>query len=169
MSACEINDSANMKALDKQWETGVDMTRATIAEVAELSGVSQATVSRALRGAGKVAPKTRAKVEQLRTGWALPYLKAHRLCVRENHAGCPAVFRQTQRMVQRQRVAGRVRSVGTGSYDVSPTFVTGRQETERYFAKLPKNRNADAIIIRRSNSTNPHVRNCVSPICRRSV
>ena len=63
MSACEINDSANMKALDKQWETGVDMTRATIAEVAELSGVSQATVSRALRGAGKVAPKTRAKVE----------------------------------------------------------------------------------------------------------
>lgn len=32
-------------------------------------------------------------------------------------------------------------------YDVSPTFVTGRQETERYFAKLPKNRNADAIII----------------------
>ena len=45
-------------------------------------------------------------------------------------------------------------------YDVSPTFVTGRQETERYFAKLPKNR---------SNSTNPHVRNCVSPICRRSV
>lgn len=54
-------------------------------------------------------------------------------------------------------------------YDVSPTFVTGRQETERYFAKLPKNRNADAIIIRRSNSTNPHVRNCVSPICRRSV
>ena len=32
-------------------------------------------------------------------------------------------------------------------YDVSPTFVTGRQETERYFAQLPKNRNADAIII----------------------
>ena len=63
MSACEINDSANMKALDKQWETGVDMARATIAEVAELAGVSQATVSRALRGAGKVAPKTRAKVE----------------------------------------------------------------------------------------------------------
>ena len=63
MSACEINDSANMKALDKQWETGVDMARATIAEVAELAGVSQATVSRALRGVGKVAPKTRAKVE----------------------------------------------------------------------------------------------------------
>ena len=32
-------------------------------------------------------------------------------------------------------------------YDVSPTFVTGRQETERYFAQLPKNRNADAIML----------------------
>ena len=51
-------------------------------------------------------------------------------------------------------------------YDVSPTFVTGRQETERYFAKFAMLTRSS---FRRSNSTNPHVRNCVSPICRRSV
>lgn len=54
-------------------------------------------------------------------------------------------------------------------YDVSPTFVTGRQETERYFAQLPKIAMLTRSSFRRSNSTNPHVRNCVSPICRRSV
>ena len=170
MSACEINDSANMKALDKQWETGVDMTRATIAEVAELSGVSQATVSRALRGAGKVAPKTRAKVEAA----------ADRLGFTLSKSASSLASGKTMRVVllfsgklnewfNANVLQGVCEVLEPEGYDVSPTFVTGRQETERYFAKLPKNRNADAIIIRRSNSTNPHVRNCVSPICRRSV
>ncbi|MEE0905648.1 MAG: LacI family DNA-binding transcriptional regulator, partial [Bifidobacterium adolescentis] len=40
------------------------MARATIADVAKLAGVSQATVSRALRGVDKVTPATRAKVER---------------------------------------------------------------------------------------------------------
>lgn len=140
------------------------------AEVAELAGVSQATVSRALRGVGKVAPKTRAKVEAA----------ADRLGFTLSKSASSLASGKTMRVVllfsgklnewfNANVLQGVCEVLEPEGYDVSPTFVTGRQETERYFAQLPKNRNADAIIIRRSNSTNPHVRNCVSPICRRSV
>ena len=133
MSACEINDSANMKALDKQWETGVDMARATIAEEAELAGVSQATVSRALRGAGKVAPKTRAKVEAA----------ADRLGFTLSKSASSLASGKTMRVVllfsgklnewfNANVLQGVCEVLEPEGYDVSPSFVTGRQETERY-------------------------------------
>lgn len=124
------------------------MARATIAEVAELAGVSQATVSRALRGAGKVAPKTRAKVEAA----------ADRLGFTLSKSASSLASGKTMRVVllfsdklnewfNANVLQGVYEVLEPEGYDVSPTFVTGRQETERYFAQLPKNRNADAIII----------------------
>ena len=87
------------------------------------------------------------KLRQLRTGWALPYLKRIVFGVRENHAGCPAVSGKLNEWFNANVLQGVCEVLEPEGYDVSPTFVTGRQETERYFAKLPKNRNADAIII----------------------
>ena len=124
------------------------MARATIAEVAELAGVSQATVSRALRGAGKVAPKTRAKVEAA----------ADRLGFTLSKSASSLASGKTMRVVllfsgklnewfNANVLQGVCEVLEPEGYDVSPTFVTGRQETERCFAQLPKNRNADAIII----------------------
>ena len=37
--------------------------------------------------------------------------------------------------------------LGPEGYDVSPSFIVDKKESERYFAQLPKNRNADAIVI----------------------
>lgn len=137
-----------MKALDKQWEIGVDMARATIAEVAELAGVSQATVSRALRGVGKVAPKTRAKVEAAadRLGFILSK-SASSLASGKTMRVVLLFSGKLNEWFNANVLQGVCEVLEPEGYDVSPTFVTGRQETERYFAKLPKNRNADAIII----------------------
>ncbi|MGE8708183.1 LacI family DNA-binding transcriptional regulator [Bifidobacterium pseudocatenulatum] len=77
------------------------MAKPTIANVAELAGVSQATVSRALRGATNVTEETRIKVQRGSGSTQLHTLKKRfRPSIRKNHARHPPGLGQTQRVVQ---------------------------------------------------------------------
>ena len=124
------------------------MARATIADVAKLAGVSQATVSRALRGVDKVTPATRAKVERA----------ADRLNFTLSKNASSLASGKTMRVIllcsgklnewfNANVLQGVYEVLGPEGYDVSPSFIVDKKESERYFAQLPKNRNADAIVI----------------------
>lgn len=124
------------------------MTRATIADVAKLAGVSQATVSRALRGVDKVSPATRAKVERA----------ADRLNFTLSKNASSLASGKTMRVIllcagklnewfNANVLQGVYEILEPEGYDVSPSVIVDKKEAERYFAQLPKNRNADAIVI----------------------
>lgn len=136
------------------------------AEVAELAGVSQATVSRALRGVGKVAPKTRAKVEAA----------ADRLGFTLSKSASSLASGKTMRVVL--LFSGKLNewfnaNVLQGVCEVlEPEATTCRphlSQADRRRSVTSHNCLKIAMLtrssFRRSNSTNPHVRNCVSPIC----
>ncbi|MDB6517306.1 LacI family DNA-binding transcriptional regulator [Bifidobacterium pseudocatenulatum] len=76
------------------------MAKPTIANVAELAGVSQATVSRALRGATNVTEETRIKVQRAADQLNFTLKKRFRPGIRKNHARHPPGLGQTQRVVQ---------------------------------------------------------------------
>ena len=124
------------------------MARATIADVAKLAGVSQATVSRALRGVDRVAPATRRKVEEA----------AERLSFTLSKSASALASGRTMRIIllcsgglnewfNANVLQGVYEVLAPEGYDVCPSFICGRDEMNRYFARLPKDRNADAIII----------------------
>ncbi|MBW3094336.1 LacI family DNA-binding transcriptional regulator [Bifidobacterium sp. 64T4] len=124
------------------------MARATIADVAKLAGVSQATVSRALRGVDKVTPATRRKVLDaadrlnftlLKSASALASGKTMRIILLSSG--------RLNEWFNANVLQGAYEVLTPEGYDVSPAFIIGKEQVDRYFAELPKNRNADAIII----------------------
>lgn len=124
------------------------MARATIADVAKLAGVSQATVSRALRGVDKVTPATRRKVLDaadrlnftlLKSASALASGKTMRIILLSSG--------KLNEWFNSNVLQGAYEVLTPEGYDVSPASIIGKDEADHYFAELPKNRNADAIII----------------------
>ena len=124
------------------------MARATIADVAKLAGVSQATVSRALRGIDKVTPATRRKVLDaadrlnftlLKSASALASGKTMRIILLSSG--------KLNEWFNSNVLQGAYEVLTPEGYDVSPASIIGKDEADHYFAELPKNRNADAIII----------------------
>lgn len=124
------------------------MARSTIADVAKLAGVSQATVSRALRGADNVTERTRQKVEQA----------ADQLNFTLSKNASSLASGKTMRVIllssgklndwfDANVLEGVYEVLDPEGYDVSPAVILGKEEADAYFAQLPKNRNADAIIV----------------------
>ena len=117
------------------------MAKPTIANVAELAGVSQATVSRALRGATNVTEETRIKVQRA----------ADQLNFTLSKSASALASGKTMRVIL--LVSGKLNEwfnsgvLAPAGYDVTPAFITDRSELDRFFSQLPKSRNADAIII----------------------
>lgn len=123
-------------------------TRATINDVATLAGVSPATVSRALRNAANVSPSTKERVrdaaDQLnfslsKSASALASGRAMRILL--------LVSGTLNGWFNANVLQGVYETLTPQGYDVIPSFITNRAQLDRYFQELPKNRNADAIIV----------------------
>lgn len=124
------------------------MGRATIGDVAKLAKVSQSTVSRALRGMDKVNPATRRRIEEAADQLDFTLSKS---------AGALASGRTMRVLLLMSGAmdtwfnASMMRGVhevlGPAGYDVAPHAIHNKRELDDYFEALPKNRNADAIII----------------------
>ena len=124
------------------------MARATISDVAAAAGVSQATVSRALRGIANVSPATRAKVEQAAEALNFTLSKsASTLASGRTMRVLLLVSGPLNTWFNASVLQGVYDVLAPEGYDTIPAFVTNREQLDRFFRDLPRDRNADAIII----------------------
>lgn len=117
-------------------------------EVAERAGVSQSTVSRALRGSAKVRPETRERVQAIarelgfvpsRSASSLASGKLRRIAVL---IGSPLVDWFSGSVLD-----GLYPVLSEAGYDLVLYRVHDRMERSEFFATLPAERNADALIV----------------------
>lgn len=124
------------------------MARATISDVAAAAGVSQATVSRALRGSANVSPATRTKVEQAAEALNFTLSKsASTLASGRTMRVLLLVSGPLNTWFNASVLQGVYDVLAPEGYDTIPAFVTNREQLDRFFRDLPRDRNADAIII----------------------
>ena len=124
------------------------MSKPIIANVAELAGVSQATVSRALRGATNVTEETRIKVQRAADQLNFTLSKsASALASGKTMHVILLVSGKLNEWFNSGVLQGVYEELAPVGYDVTPAFITDRSELDRFFSQLPKSRNADAIII----------------------
>ena len=125
------------------------MAKPTIANVAELAGVSQATVSRALRGATNVTEETRIKVQRAadQLNFTLSKSSLPTLASGKTMRVILLVSGKLNEWFNSGVLQGVYEELAPVGYDVTPAFITDRSELDRFFSQLPKSRNADAIIV----------------------
>ncbi|WP_278814538.1 LacI family DNA-binding transcriptional regulator [Bifidobacterium pullorum] len=124
------------------------MARSTIQDVAKLAGVSEATVSRALRGLNNVAPATRHKVEEAAAELRFTLSKsASSLASGKTRRILLLVSGGLNDWFNSSVLQGAYEVFSPAGYDVTPSFITSRDELSRLIKALPSNRNADAIIV----------------------
>ncbi len=124
------------------------MHRSTIADVARLAGVSQATVSRALRGMGNVTQATREKVQAAAD--ALNFTLSKSASSLASGKTMQVILLSSGRLNEwfnANVLEGVCEVLIPEGYDVLPASIVGKDEADAYFENLPKNRNVDAIII----------------------
>ncbi|PJM74659.1 LacI family DNA-binding transcriptional regulator [Bifidobacterium simiarum] len=124
------------------------MVRATISDVAARAGVSEATVSRALRGNGKVREATRAKVrraaEELhfsfsRSAASLASGKTNRVTILLS-AGMNTWFSSSA-------LQGIYEVLAPQGYDLVPCVASSKRQLKDFFAQLPDSKNSDGMIV----------------------
>ena len=121
--------------------------RLSLADIAELAGVSPATASRALSASYGVAPATRQRV--LEVARRFDYVvspEASRLAGRA--AGRVAlVVPHIDRWYFGAMVAGLEATLSAASLDVLLYHVTGPDDRQRFFEQLPARRKVDAVVV----------------------
>ena len=134
------------------------MARATIADVAKLAGVSQATVSRALRGIDKVTPATRRKVLDaadrlnftlLKSASALASGKTMRIILLSSG--------KLNEWFNSNVLQGAYEVLTPEGYDVSPASIIGKDEADHYSPNFPRTATPTRSSSRPSNSMRPCV------------
>ena len=124
------------------------MARSTIQDVARLAGVSEATVSRALRGLSNVAPATRERVEAAAAELRFTLSKsASSLASGKTHRILLLVSGGLNNWFNSSVLQGAFEILSPEGYDIVPSFVTNRAELSRLIETLPSNRDVDAIIV----------------------
>ena len=124
------------------------MARSTIQDVAKLAGVSEATVSRALRGLTNVAPATRERVEAAAAELRFTLSKsASSLASGKTHRILLLVSGGLNNWFNSSVLQGAIEILSPEGYDIVPSFVTNSAELSRLIETLPSNRDVDAIIV----------------------
>ncbi|GDZ35412.1 LacI family transcriptional regulator [Bifidobacteriaceae bacterium MCC02031] len=124
------------------------MARASISDVAQLAGVSESTVSRALNGKGRVSDHTRQRVTAAADELNFTLSRnASTLATGKTMRVLFLVSGELKAWFNASALQGVYGVLAPEGYDVMPSFIMNGAELQRYFAELPKNRNADAIIV----------------------
>lgn len=115
------------------------MAKPTIANVAKLAGVSQATVSRALRGAANVTEATRSKVQQAADQLNFTLSKsASALASGKTMRVILLVSGKLNEWFNSGVLQGAYEELAPFGYDVTPAFITDRSELDRFFLPAAK-------------------------------
>lgn len=124
------------------------MGRSTISDVALMAGVSEATVSRALRGVDKVSDRTRQKVVKAAESLNFTLSKsASALASGKTKRVQLVVSGELKAWFNASVLQGIYEVLSPADYDVIPAFIMDKSELDSLFAKLPANRNMDALIV----------------------
>lgn len=121
---------------------------ASLKDVAEAAGVSESTVSRALRGTGRVSAKTRARVQEV----------ADRLHFTLSRSASSLASGKTMRVTMvltdslntwfnAAAMEGAYEVLSSAGYDLVPLIVRTKDDLRRFFERLPGNRNSDGVIV----------------------
>ncbi|PLS32152.1 LacI family transcriptional regulator [Bifidobacterium margollesii] len=121
---------------------------ASLKDVAAAAGVSESTVSRALRGTGRVSEKTRARVQEV----------ANRLHFTLSRSASSLASGKTMRVTMvvtdslntwfnAAAMEGAYEVLSDAGYDLVPLVVRNRDDLTRFFDRLPGNRNSDGVIV----------------------
>ncbi|GGI12778.1 LacI family transcriptional regulator [Galliscardovia ingluviei] len=120
----------------------------TIADVAQLAGVSQATVSRALRGVDSVTPTTRQKVLQAAEQLHFTLSKhASSLASGKNMRVMLLTSGKLNQWFNANVLQGIYDVLNPAGYDIAPSYIITQQDAIDFFRHLPNVGNVDAMII----------------------
>ena len=132
------------------------MARSTIQDVAKLAGVSEATVSRALRGLSNVAPATRERVEAAAAELRFTLSKsASSLASGKTHRILLLVSGGLNNWFNSSVLQGAIEILSPEGYDIVPSFVTNRAELSHSSRRCPATVTSMPSSSPRSRST-PH-------------
>lgn len=117
------------------------MARASISDVAQLAGVSESTVSRALNGKGRVSDHTRQRVTAAADELNFTLSRnASTLATGKTMRVLFLVSGELKAWFNASALQGVYGVLAPEGYDVMPSFIMNGAELQRYFAELPKNR-----------------------------
>ena len=120
----------------------------SLKDVAAAAGVSESTVSRALRGTGRVSAATRVRVQEV----------ADRLHFTLSRSASSLASGKTMRVTMvftdslntwfnSAAMQGAYEVLADAGYDLVPLIVRTQADLRRFFDQLPGNRNADGMIV----------------------
>lgn len=121
---------------------------ATIRDVAEMVGISESTVSRALRGVGRVSPATVRRVREA----------AHALNFTLSKSASSLASGRTMRVTllfakplnvwfNASVMEGAYEVLSAAGYDLVPQVTSSLEQLHDYFRMLPGNRNSDGLLV----------------------
>lgn len=120
----------------------------TIADVAKLAGVSQATVSRALRGIDKVTPQTRQKVFEAAQQLRFTLSKhASSLASGKNMRIMLLTTGKLNEWFNANVLQGVYDVLNPAGYDIAPSYIITQSDADELFQRVSITSNIDAIII----------------------
>lgn len=121
---------------------------ATLKEVAREAGVSEATVSRALRGVGRISEQTRAKVAQTAERMNFTLSRNASLLASGKTMRVVTLFRgPLNSWFGASCLEGMYEVLSPRGYDLVPAITPTQEAVRRFFANLPSERNADGVIL----------------------
>ncbi|AKV54986.1 LacI-type transcriptional regulator [Bifidobacterium actinocoloniiforme DSM 22766] len=124
------------------------MVRVTLHDVALAAGVSDSTVSRALRGLDKVDERTRERVRQEAERLHFSFSRnASSLASGKTMRVCLLFSDKLSTWFDSSVLQGAYEVLYPSRYDVVPCTVSTYQQLGAFFSRLPADRNVDAIIV----------------------
>ncbi|MFT8355835.1 MAG: LacI family DNA-binding transcriptional regulator [Bifidobacterium aquikefiri] len=124
------------------------MGRITLHDVAEAAGVSDSTVSRALRGLNKVNPKTRIKIEEIAKQYHFVLSRSASSLASGKTMKVTMLFTEAlNTWFNSSSLQGTYEVLSEHGYDLIPHIAQSATSLNNYFESLIGNQNSDALMV----------------------